>query len=105
MAGIKKVTQTGSNTTPVTANYKNFIIQTVPLTDAAGTAFTFIVNDKLLYPEQNIQLTAVYGGLGVPYVTLASQQFVPFQFAIRVHNLGTVALNAPLQINVSIING
>lgn len=104
MASIKKFVQTGSNITPVSANSKNCIIQTVPLTDAAGTAFNFIVNNNQLYPEQNIQLTAVYGGLGVPYVTLVSQQLVPFQFAIRVHNLGTVPLNAPLSINVSVIN-
>jgi hypothetical protein len=103
MATIKKFVQTGSKTTPVTANSKNCIIQTVPLTDAADTAFTFIVNNKQFYPEQNVQLTPVYGGLGVPYVTLASQQIAPFQFAVRVHNLGTVALNAPLQINVSVI--
>lgn len=102
MASIKTVIQQTSKTTAVVANYKNCIIQTVPLTDAAATAFEFSVSNKQFYPEQNIQLTAVYAGLGVPYCTLVSQS--KWAFVIRVHNLGAVPLNAALSINVSVIN-
>jgi hypothetical protein len=102
MAGIKTVIQQTNKTTVVTANYKNCIIQTVPLTDAADTFFSFSVINKQFYPDQNIQLTAVYSGTGVPYVTLVSQ--TQFSFIIQVHNLGAAAFNAPLKINVSVIN-
>lgn len=99
---IKTVVQQTNKTTPVTANYKNCIIQTVPLTDAGNSVFEFTVNNKTFYPEQNIQLTPVYSGLGVPYVTILSQ--TRFAFTVRVHNLGAAALNGPLSINVAVIN-
>jgi hypothetical protein len=99
---IKTVVQQTSKTTPVRADYKNCIIQTVPLTDAGNTVFEFVVNNKEFYPEQNIQLTAVYGGLGVPFVTLVSQ--ARGTFTIRVANIGSAALNAALLINTSVIN-
>lgn len=102
MAKIHTVVQATDKTTVVTANYKNCIIQTVPLTDAAGTFFSFNVINKQFYPEQNIQLTAVYSGTGVPYVTLVSQ--TKWGFLVQVHNLGSAAFNGPLRINVSVIN-
>jgi hypothetical protein len=102
MSSIKTVIQQTNKTTAVVANYKNCIIQTVSLTDAAGTFFNFNVLNDQFYPEQNIQVTAVYSGTGVPYVTLVSQ--TKFGFLVQVHNLGSAAFNAPLQINVSVIN-
>lgn len=99
---IKTVVQQTSKTTAVVANYKNCIIQTVALTDAADTSFDFAVTNNEFYPEQNIQLTAVYGGTGTPVVTLVST--TRFGFTIRVTNVGTAVLNAALSINVSVIN-
>lgn len=102
MPSIKTVVQTTSKTTPVVANYKNCIIQTVALTDAADTFFDFAVSNKQFYPEQNIQLTAVYNGTGCPVVSLVSQ--TTFGFVIRVQNVGTAVFNAPLSINTSVVN-
>jgi hypothetical protein len=102
MASIKTVVQATNKTTVVTASYKNCIIQTVPLTDAAGTFFSFNVINKQFYPEQNIQVTPVYSGTGVPHVTLVSQ--TKWGFIVQVHNVGAAAFNAPLKINVSVIN-
>jgi hypothetical protein len=99
---IKTVVQTTNKTTPVTANYKNCIIQTVVLTDAADTQFAFDVINKKYYPEQNIQLTVLYAGTGTPIVALAST--TRFGFTIRVTNVGTAVLNGALSINVAVIN-
>jgi hypothetical protein len=101
MGTIKTVIQKTNKTTVVTANYKNCIIQTVPLTDAAGAFFSFNVINKKFFPEQNIQVTAVYSGTGVPYVTLVGQ--TKWSFILQVQNLGAAAFNAPLKINVSVI--
>lgn len=102
MPSIKTVVQTTSKTTKVVANYKNCIIQTVALTDAADTSFEFDVANKVFYPEQNIQLTAVYAGTGIADVSLVSQ--TRFAFRIRVANVGTAVFNAALKINVSVVN-
>lgn len=102
MGTIKTVVQKTSLTTPVAANYKNCIIQTVPLNTAAGAFFEFVVNNKLFYPEQNIQLTPVYAGTGLPIVAIVTQS--KFTFTIRVTNVGPGVLNAALKINVSVIN-
>jgi hypothetical protein len=99
MASIKTVVQQTNKTTVVTANYKNCIIQTVPLTDAAGTFFSFNVINKQFYPEQNIQVTPVYSGTGIPYVTLVGQ--TKWSFILQVANLGSAAFNGPL---IGIIN-
>jgi hypothetical protein len=103
MAGIKTVVQTVSKTTPVSANYKNCIIQTVPLTDAADTGFEFVVNNNKFYPEQNIQITPVYAGTtGAVLATITSQS--KWTFTVKLTNVGTAVLNASCSLNVSVIN-
>lgn len=103
MATIKTVVQATSKTTPVVANYKNCIIQTVPLTDALDTVFEFqVLNDKL-YPQQNVQLTAFYAGTtGIPHVFITEQK--QGSFKVKVANVGVGAFNAAVKINASVIN-
>ncbi|HEY6143744.1 MAG TPA: hypothetical protein VIV55_10070 [Flavobacterium sp.] len=102
MAKIHTVVQTTGKTNPVTANYKNCVIQTVSLVDAGATFFEFVVKNKQFYPEQNIQLTPVYAGTGTPHCIVVSQS--KFTYTIRVYNIGLVALNGVLSINASVIN-
>ena len=101
MSRLKAVTQLTSKTTGVTMNAKNGSITTVALTDALDTEFEFVVNNDKVYPDSNIQLTAVYGGTGVPVVSVVSRS--NFTFTVRVANVGVAAFNAVMGINVSII--
>jgi len=101
MSRLKAVTQLTSKTTGVTMNTKNGIITTVALTDSANTEFEFVVANKKVYPDSNIQLTAVYGGTGVPVVSVVSRG--TFTFTVRVANVGVAPFNAAMGINVSII--
>jgi hypothetical protein len=103
MATIKTVVQATSKTTTVVANYKNCIIQTVALTDAADTSFEFLVTNDKLYPQQNVQLTAFYAGTtGIPHVFITEQ--TQGSFKVKVVNVGTAVLNAAVKINASVIN-
>lgn len=101
MSRLKAVTQLTSKTTPVTMNAKNGIITTVALTDAADSGFDFVVNNNKVYPDSNIQLTPVYSDAGTPLVSVVSRD--KFTFTIRVVNVGIVAFDGELGINVSII--
>lgn len=101
MSRLKVVTQATSKTTAVTFNAKTGIINTVALTDAADTGFEFVVNSNKVYPDSNIQLTAVYDGAGEPLVRIVSKD--RFTFTVRVQNAGVDALDAAVGINVNII--
>jgi hypothetical protein len=101
MSRLKAVTQLTSKTTDVTMNAKNGIITTVALTDAADTEFEFVVSNNKVYPDSNIQATAVYGGAGVPLVSIVSRD--KFTFTLRIANVGVAAFDAAVGINVSIV--
>lgn len=60
MSRIRTITQTGTKTTAVTANAYDAIIQTVSLTDAADTSFSFTVNNSYVQSVSTILLTPIY---------------------------------------------
>jgi len=60
MSRIKTVIQTTSKTTAVTCNAYDATIQTVPLTDAADTSFSFQVNNSYVQDVSAIVLSPEY---------------------------------------------
>jgi len=60
MSRIKTVIQETSKTTAVTCNAYDATIQTVPLTDAADTSFSFTVNNSYVQDVSAILLSAEY---------------------------------------------
>jgi len=60
MSRIKTVVQTGSKTSQVTCNAYDATIQTVSLTDAADTSFSFQVNNSYVQDVSAILLSAEY---------------------------------------------
>ena len=97
------VTQLTSKTTAVTFNYKSGMINTVALTDAADTSFSFVVNNDLFYPDSNVTLTPIYAGTtGVVNVSIVSRG--AFTFTIKVANVGVAVFNEAVGINVVINN-
>jgi hypothetical protein len=101
MSRLKQVTQITSKTTAVRINAFNGSIETVSLTDAGAATFTFTVNNTKVRAISNIQLTSVYNGNGKPLVIIGTQ--TEGSFTIRVTNLGSGALNAPLRINFGVV--
>jgi len=63
MSRIAIVTQASSKTNSVEANRYDAIIQTVPLTDAAGTSFSFTVNNNLVQDITDILISSEYPAL------------------------------------------
>jgi len=57
MSRIATTTQITSKTTEVTSNRYDGVIQTVPLTDAAGTSFVFTVNNSVVQDVSAILFT------------------------------------------------
>lgn len=60
MSRIRTITQTGTKTNAVTANAYDAIIQTVNLTDAADTSFSFTVNNSYVQDISTILITPIY---------------------------------------------
>lgn len=103
---IREVVQITSKTTPVKCNSYDGIITTVALTDAADTAFDFVVNNEKVRKSTNgsaatVLLTPEYAGTtGAPIVRLVS--VAKGTFTVRVTNVGTAVLNAACKIHFKV---
>lgn len=101
---ISSAIQITSKTTTVNLNTASGTITTVPLTDAAGTFFDFLITGTYITSNSIVLLTPVMnGGTGTAYVTIVASS--PTNRTIRVQNIhSTDPFNLALTINFLIIN-
>jgi hypothetical protein len=97
MSRLKTVVQATSKTTAVTNNTYTGIVETVALTDVAGGAFDFTVNNSKLKSFMIPLITTEYDGEGTPLVNLVSH--TKGSFVVRVTNVHTAdAFDASLKV-------
>lgn len=88
MSRIRTITQTGTKTSQVTANAYDAIIQTVNLTDAADTSFSFTVNNSYVQDITTVLLTPIY-----PLVNLNSTRTVTLTGTSGTANVAVAGVN------------
>lgn len=93
------VTQTTSDSAPVTANGDYGVITTVSLTNGSGVSNLFLLFNSNYNPTTDIMKVSVknYTGAGIPVVGLLDTTGSG-QAWIQVTNIGTQTMNAPLEI-------
>lgn len=88
MSRILKVIQTTSKTTAVTCNAYDATIQTVPLTDAAGTSFSFQVNNSYVQ-----DISAILPSVEYPLTTGTTTRTVTLTGTSGTANIAIAGVN------------
>jgi len=102
MSAVKVQVQLTNKTTAVRLDQYRGIVQTVALTDAQDTNFSFTINNKWIRSANLVMLQTIYAGTtGFPVVTIVSR--TRGSITVKVQNVGTAVLNAALQIGFKIV--
>lgn len=102
MSAVRIVQQITSKTTPVRIDEFRGIVQTVALSDGADTGFNVVINNKWIRSSNLVMLQPIYAGsTGIPVVSIVSR--TRGSITVKVQNVGTAVLNAPLQIGFKIV--